>query len=371
MNKKTKEKSDSKSESKIIETGKEHENEEIHSFRQTRLTKMPSFQDIATELIAQVFLSCTSIPDVLALSSTCHRFRQIYASSLKLTILHQAADTQFGPLDDLIQLLTHNASQPAHIVRTVPFSTALLSQIVKTGRVAEKWCDVYPFKKWKDDYIARRLLTNIERYRLRRALYRLWLYSLAFHNADHPRETRASKPVIQKRARLLHNWSTRELAEIADVHAVIREVVHTNICPSNGTILRKFRKRSLEPEKSQHLLFNIHLNYPPPSSRPNPPFSQYHAQPTLHSHFNSTPLYTTRLLSSKWHANPGAEGWGDDIPHYYVVEDMLKLDPGQILWLRENAPTKSQVEMFVRELGEWFENNGETWGQTQIGRAHV
>ena len=43
---------------------------------------------------------------------------------------------------------------------------------------------------------------------------------------------------------------------------------------------------------------------------------------------------------------------------------MLKLDPGQILWLRDHAPLKGQVESFVRGLGEWFENNGETMGET-------
>ena len=43
---------------------------------------------------------------------------------------------------------------------------------------------------------------------------------------------------------------------------------------------------------------------------------------------------------------------------------MLKLDPGQIVWLKENAPLKGMVEAFVKSLGEWFENNGETFGQT-------
>ena len=62
--------------------------------------------------------------------------------------------------------------------------------------------------------------------------------------------------------------------------------------------------------------------------------------------------------------DPAAEGWGDEIPHYYVVEDMLKLDPAQILWLREHASCKAQVEAYVKGLGEWFENNGETFGQT-------
>ena len=43
---------------------------------------------------------------------------------------------------------------------------------------------------------------------------------------------------------------------------------------------------------------------------------------------------------------------------------MLKLDPEQIMWLKENAPFKGMVESYVKGLGEWFENNGETFGQT-------
>jgi hypothetical protein len=334
------------------------------------------FEDLATELVSHIFLYCSSITDVLALSSTCRRFHYIYASSQKLAILEHAAEAEFGPLQDLTQLLTHNDSQPAHIIRSVPFSIALLKQIVHAGRIAEKWCDIYPFKKWKYNYENRRLITEEERYRIRRAIYRLWLYSRAFHNRDHPRESRATRPLFQKRAQLLHNWSTPELAEIADVHSVLREVVHSNICPSNGTISRKFKKR--HPEMNDHhLLFNIHLNYPAPAFAPPPPhnpftsnISQYHTHPpTLQSYFNTTPTFSARYATTKSKFNTsgyevGAEGWGDDIPHYYIVEDMLKLDPEQILWLKENAPLKGMVEGYVRGLGDWFENNGETWGQT-------
>jgi hypothetical protein len=338
------------------------------------------FEDLATELVSHIYFSCTSVTDVLALSSTCRRFRYIYASSQKLAILEDAAEAQFGPLQDLTQLLTHNASQPAHLLRSVPFSIALLKQIVHTGRIAEKWCDIYPFKKWKYNYENRRLLTSSERYRVRRAIYRLWLYTRAFHTRDHPRELRATKLLMQKRAGLLHNWSTYELGEMADVHAVLRDVVHHNICPSNGTISRKFKKR--HPESGEHhLLFNIHLNYPPPTPTTttpafpahNPFTSQYTTTPSsLQSYFHSSQTYASRHASSNFkfstrsssYHDVGAEGWGDDIPHYYVVEDMLKLDPEQIMWLKENAPLKGMVEGYVRGLGDWFENNGETWGQT-------
>lgn len=75
---------------------------------------------------------------------------------------------------------------------------------------------------------------------------------------------------------------------------------------------------------------------------------------------------------------------------------MLKLDPGQILWLREHAPLKEHVKAFLKDVvcgggtsswsvggegvrdwgssrgwntqgwagNDWFENNGETFGQT-------
>ncbi|KAF2275168.1 uncharacterized protein EI97DRAFT_502113 [Westerdykella ornata] len=329
------------------------------------------FQDLATELVLHIFYSVSEVTDVLALASTCHRFHNIYSSSQKLAILENVAETQYGPLRDLTQLLTHNASQPAHLIRNVPFSVAILKQIVHAGRVASKWCYIYPFKKWKDNYENRRLLTPEERYRVRRAIYRIWLYSRAFHNADHPRGQRTILPVVQKRSALLHNWSTDELAEIADVHAVMRDVVQNNICPSNGTIIRKFKKRY--PDSNEHhLLFNLHLNYPslaPPLSSNSPFFAPYHTTCSpLQTHFTTTQTYTDRYASSKFSMraqyNVGAEGWGDDIVHYYVVEDMLKLDPEQIMWLKEHAPFKGMVEAYVRELGEWFENNGETWGQT-------
>lgn len=74
------------------------------------------------------------------------------------------------------------------------------------------------------------------------------------------------------------------------------------------------------------------------------------------------------------------EGWGDEIAHYYVVEDMLKLDPGQLMYLYEQVTdhlgdggvgfnagwsSKGMVESFLEGcMGDWFENNGETVAET-------
>ncbi|KAK8170086.1 hypothetical protein IWX90DRAFT_198036 [Phyllosticta citrichinensis] len=322
-----------------------------------------AFEFLATELVANIYLHC-SVEDVLALSSTCDRFRSIYLSR-KIPILETAAERQYGPLVDATQLLTYNASQQVHVIRSAPFSIALLKQILHVGRTAEQWADIYPFKKWKHNFEDRRLLSPQEQYRFRRALYRLWLYGRAFHNRDYPRESRVL--TSRYRSLLLHNWSTLELAEIADVYAVLRDVIESNICPSNGTIARKFKRRFPEKDQNQ-LLFNIHLNYPLPAPT-NPFVSPFHSIPSaltgFHNHLDSD---RNRLHYSKYnatpHHEPGAEGWGDDIPHYYVVQDMCKLEPDQILYLKDHAPLKRQVEICVRSLGDWFENNGQTWTQT-------
>ena len=44
---------------------------------------------------------------------------------------------------------------------------------------------------------------------------------------------------------------------------------------------------------------------------------------------------------------------------------MMKLSPSQILDLKEHATRKSQVQEYMKEWGgEWFDNNGETFGHT-------
>lgn len=315
------------------------------------------FDTLPTEITTQIFLSLPNISSALALSATCHRLHNVYHSSKKLVILSQAADAEFGPLDDIIQIVTHNASQPAHIKRRVPISEALIRQIVKVGRVAKRWEEIYPFKKWKSDYANRRLLTSSERYLVRRAIYRLWLFTKAFHSPRHVRTCRSIPEIVRERAALLHNFSTPELAETLDVHQVLRDMIANNICPSNGKIRQKFQKRF--PDSNHQLMFNIHLNYPPPPSTFVPDYSYHNS---TNSRYNA---HASRLQPASRFHEPGAEGWGDDINHYYVVEDMMKLNPEQILHLRDLCPLKAQVESYVKAVaGEWFGNNGETFSET-------
>jgi hypothetical protein len=322
------------------------------------------FESLATEIVTHVFLSLRDIASVSALASTCHRFNDIFNSSKRLLILLEAADAEYGPVEDILQLLTQNASQPAHVRRHVPVSEVLLQQVIKTGRIAQRYEEIYPLKKWKDDYSNRRLLTELERHRLRRAIYRLWLYTRAFHNSSHLRTTRCIPAIVRERAALLQNFPTDELAEMHDAHILLREIIANKICPSNGKMRHRFRKRHPETLHHHHQsLVNIHLNYPPP------PFSiaatsftdRYHPKPygTSYSHLLSSPAACLALDPSG-----SAEGWGDDITHYYVVEDMLKLSPETILLLRDAGLPRAGVESHVRALGDWFTNNGETFAET-------
>jgi hypothetical protein len=335
---------------------------------------MAHLEFLASELLIQIFDSLSQVEDVLSLGATCHRFHDIQTSSSQLRFLEHAAEKQYGPIVDAVQLLTQNNSQAVHTPRQVNISQALLKQIVSVGSIADKWADLYPFKKWKDDFENRRLLTTEERRRVRRAVYRLWMYGRAFHTPLLPRETRLVPQTMRKRAELLYQWSTDELAEIADVRAVMREVISSNVCPSNGTVTRKFRQRHGD-DAVNHLVFNmtnIHLNFPPP--QPDPPIycpltSGHFAARPPNQYFHSSTYISATTRTKAYHlgrhgADAGFEGWGDSINHYYAVEDMLKLDPRQILWLKEKKMPRGQVLEWVQSIGEWFSNYGDTWGET-------
>lgn len=347
------------------------------------------FEDLANELVLHIFQSCASVPDVLNLAATCHHFRKVLTSSRRLPILFQAAEAQVGPLSDAIQLVTHNTSQSVHVHRASPaLSLALLTRLLSVGRVANQWAAVYPTRKWRGPYSSsRRLLSSTEIYRLRRALYRLWLYTLAFHDPLHPRTTRHSPPIIRSRAALLRPWPSHELAEMLDLHAIFRDVLTFQICPSNSTVLRRHRARF--PDDPAPVLIHARLSSQQQNDSHNAPMVLQHQNHYAQEHFHGTPPLLS-VSAGKYHSNgcsDVAEGWGDEITHYYVVEDMLKLDPGQLRSLYESVMTGAVpstttarkngyaaaitgnskggvVERFAAELGDWFENNGETFGET-------
>ena len=318
-------------------------------------------ESLPNEITTQIFNTLPTLDSVLALASTSKHFHRLYHGSQRLPILATVVEAEFGPVDDIVRICTHNASQPAYHHLTVPISDALIQQMVKIGRVARKWEEIYPFKKWKTAYADRRMLTPEERWTMRRALYRLWLYDKAFHTLSNTRTQRRIPQVVTERAALLHNFSTIELAEMFDVYLVLRDAVANNVCPSNGRIRQKLQRRF--PDPTRQYPFSIHLNYTPPA----PSWCATGSDGWINNTILQTAKYGCHLQPSRFH-DPGSEGWGDEVNHYYVVEDMMKLDPAQILFLKESRMLKSHTEMWIKmqvDLGDmWFANNGETFVET-------
>ncbi len=339
--------------------------------------------DLPNELLLHVFHSCYSIPDVLHLAATCQHFRSILSPSQRLPVLFQAAEAQFGPLADAISLVTQNASQPAHVPRMPPpLSLALLTRLVEVGRVANQWAAIYPMKKWRgSDSPSRRLLSSNEYYRVRRAVYRLWLYTAAFHTPLHARTTRSSLPLARTREALLHLWRTSDLVDMLDLHSIFRGVLESDICPSDSQVLRHHRARYPDGCSSPALLSVPSGLATVQIARAKQALAQDDFRHCSH-------------VASRYHRRADMMlGWGDEISHYYVVEDMLKLDPSQLLYLFESvngtsltSPSAQRwmtndhersvkdkagvVELFVSGLGDWFENNGETLVET-VGHVVV
>lgn len=164
--------------------------------------------ELAPELIHHLYNSLTSISDVIHLSSTCKRLQNLLPRSQKLQTLFYAAEQEFGPLQDVTQLLTYNASQPVHLRRYPQQSYALLTRIVQVGRVAKQIEQIYQVKRWEEDFINRRSLTDRERVKIRRAVYKYWLYCDAFHNKTWTRSHRMLPHFVEERAQLLRTWTT-------------------------------------------------------------------------------------------------------------------------------------------------------------------
>lgn len=167
-----------------------------------------SLNNLAPELVHHIYNSLSTISDVINLSITCRRLNCLLRHSQKLPTLFAAAEREFGPIEDIAQLVTFNTSQAVHIRREPQPSYALLRQMIKIGSVAKKFEEIYPSKRWQTDFLNRRSLTAHEGYFLRRAVYRYWLFCEAFQNRSCVRSQRLLPHVVEERAQLLRTWTT-------------------------------------------------------------------------------------------------------------------------------------------------------------------
>lgn len=107
-----------------------------------------------------------------------------------------------------------------------------LNGLLKKCRLVREWEELFPQMRWYHQPEDCRLLRCHEQVRLRKALYRWWLYGIYFHG-DFPRP-RAAHPepfVDDIRTSQMRYHSTAELLELMDFLETIKDVILQYICP--------------------------------------------------------------------------------------------------------------------------------------------
>ena len=230
-----------------------------------------------------------------------------------------------GPLSEAIRLVTHNSTELVHVLLPdPPQSLSLLKPLLSVGYTANTLLNVYPAQKWHGCASpSRRFLNSTEAWRLRRALYRLWLYSNAFHNYEFCAHQRNQPHIVRMRAALLRPWSTAELAEMLDVQNILRSLLAYYVCPSNGTALTQYRERyACDP---------IYISRP----------SETRTQPVIDG--IEDPSEYPSFAGNRFHDTAGL--WDGISSRHSTYED--------------------RVRIFVNRGGvDWFNNNGQTFGET-------
>ncbi|KAJ9643808.1 hypothetical protein H2204_001953 [Knufia peltigerae] len=301
-----------------------------------------TMQDLAPEIMVHIYESLTSVSDIINLSLTCRYFHDLLPKSQKLSLFFSALDKEMGPLDDILQLLTQNDNQMLHVRRTPPLSFALLTQAAAVGRTAGRLVTLYPSFRWTEaESMSRRFLDDTEARRLRRAVYRFWSYTQAFHGRF-GRMLRFDMMPSNERLQLLRTWPTEELYELEDLRCTFEQVVATEICPTDGEVWSRM------PDDARH----FHGHVPHASLHTSFDRSSYHG--SVSGSYRDI-FYTSHDMTVLDRTKPSVQelrhkhmsGWGSDVHSFYLVQSFLKFSPAQILWLYDNAVSKADVEKYV------------------------
>ncbi|KIV87079.1 hypothetical protein PV11_02649 [Exophiala sideris] len=295
-----------------------------------------AMQDLAPEIMVHIYESLSSVSDIISLSLTCRYFHELLPKAQKLVLFFAALDKEMGPLDDILQLLTQNDNQMLHVRRTPPLSFALLTQAAGVGRVAERFVQLYPGFRWTGpESVSRRFLDDVEARRMRRAIYRLWSYTQAFHGKSASlisRLARSDTSPAGERLPLLRSWSTEELYELEDLRCTLEQLLATEICPTDGDVWCRM------PEEARHVPLSLQHTFA--SHVPM-------LQDVFHSSRDALAVDRTKP-SVQEQRYKHMQGWGSDLQNFYVIQSFLKFSPAQILWLYDNAVSKADVEKFIQ-----------------------
>ncbi|KAJ8061637.1 hypothetical protein OCU04_009441 [Sclerotinia nivalis] len=223
---------------------------------------------LSTELLQRIY-EYSDLIDILHLSQTSKRNYNALRGR-RLPLLRQALDDEYGPIPSLVKLVISDGSTKGNSaigtekrrnialdrILQVPdepyLSVQLLSKMVKFGRVASRWVEIFPQFKWRLDYQNRRFLWPHEQRRLRRAIYNYWTYSNLFHddiytkfNSDPPSGRSATwwnptppppEIISDPRLRLIQSFTTIEIVQLNEFLQHVVKLIELDLYPSDSTI---------------------------------------------------------------------------------------------------------------------------------------
>lgn len=301
--------------------------------RSTESETLSSLQGLPVELIQKIYNECSDIQSVANLSATSRRFRAAYIGSQKLLIIENVLENQFGPLHDAIQVVTYNDSQPVHMPRKPDMSMALAQQVAAIGYVAQKWEAIYPLLRWRVHTEHRRILRPHEGYRFRRAMYRMWLYSKAFHNSTYLELQRSLPRPCSGDCRtvFMRRFDDDEITEITELNDILHDMIHNDLCPSNAIIQQRYSQSF--PDQAP-LYFGTYETYP--------------------AHCGMDMLIRKVVLKRDLPTDLVGEAWGTLELQEGVVRDILKLEPDRLLHFKEKLANKAERVSYLALMPESF-----------------
>ena len=271
-----------------------------------------SITQLSTEILQKIYEYAT-VKDVIHLAQTSKKNYRAFLGR-RLNILELAMYNSYSPLPELVKLVVANEPDKTRKllstelrrnatinriieIQGVPkLSMELIIKMVRYGKIADRWSEIYPRVRWRHNSINRRFLRPHEQERLRGAIYRYWTYNAVFHDQlfiyydpDLPRSR------DDPRLRLLRTYSTIELVQLTEYIDKMQQIIQVDLYPSNSMV------------HSQYL-------------HPVPP----------------------KALANM--------GWGDGEAHRCLVLDLMKYSPSDFLHLYENTTSKTQrLEYFLMQ----------------------
>lgn len=285
---------------------------------------------LSTELLQRIY-EYSDLIDILHLSQTSKKNYNALRGR-RVPLLRQALDDEYGPIPSLVKLvISDDSTKGSSVIGTgkrrdiavdrilkVPdepyLSVQLLSKMLKLGRLASRWVDIFPQFRWRLDYQNRRFLRPHEQQRLRRAIYHYWTYGNLFHDEIYtkfnpnlpslpdPRSWLPSPPPVinsDPRLRLIESYTTIELVQLNEFLQHVVKLIEIDLYPSDSVI------------QAQH---------------------------------NFTPQAVEKIA------------WGDGLEHRDLVKSLLRYNPLDLIYLYDKTFTKSERAEYMRARGLGFNN---------------